>query len=154
MKTPESIFSRSGPSRGSVSPRTTAPGAETVTTLPLPGPTRTAPGSPSTRQLAGDPDRARDARRPRTTTTSPSAARSTIVLQAASPGATDDPLRPAGATRPAARAAASPRRTMVRATAMASRRLRLDQHAALHLHVHRVAEPGAVVPVHARLARP
>ena len=31
---------------------------------------------------------------------------------------------------------------------------RLDQHAALHLHVHGVAEPGAVVPVDARPDRP
>ena len=29
-------------------PRTTAPGAVTMTTLPVPGPTRLAPGSPST----------------------------------------------------------------------------------------------------------
>ena len=32
--------------------------------------------------------------------------------------------------------------------------LRLDQHAPLHLHVHRVAEPGAVVPIDAGLDRP
>src|SRR5690606_24391611 len=31
--------------------------------------------------------------------------------------------------------------------------LRLNEHAALHLHVHGMAEPRAVVPVNARLAR-
>src|SRR5689334_5924070 len=29
--------------------------------------------------------------------------------------------------------------------------LRFDEHPALHLHVHRMAEPGAVVPVHSGL---
>ena len=56
-KTPASIFSRSLPEPRIVSPRTTASGAETVTTLPLPGPIRTAPGSPSTVSLRVDPDR-------------------------------------------------------------------------------------------------
>ena len=50
-KTPASIFSRSLPDPRMVSPRTTAPGAETVTTLPLPFPTRIAPGSPSSVSL-------------------------------------------------------------------------------------------------------
>ena len=51
MKTPESIFSRSRPEPRTTRPRTTASGADTVMTLPLPGPRTTAPGSPSSVSL-------------------------------------------------------------------------------------------------------
>ena len=74
MKTPESI-SR-GPCRSRESQAANdGPGAETVTTLPFPGPTSTAPDSPSSVNRARDPTGPRCSPAVRTTT-SPSAARS------------------------------------------------------------------------------
>src|SRR5215212_3920689 len=150
MNTPESIVSRSLPDPRMVRPRTTASGAKTLMTLPLPGPTRIAPGSPSTVTLRAIRIAPRCSPAFKTTT-SPSAAPSTTSW-GTSPGETMIRSAKAGTARLAANAAASPNRRMVRMRPTLSGRLWLDKHAALHLHVHRVAEPGAVIPVDSGLA--
>ena len=95
MKTPESIFSRSRPEPRTTRPRTTASGADTVMTLPFPGPRTTAPGSPSSVSLSRDPELG--------------------AVLAASAGRRRRPRRrgrapPAGPPRPATRRCVPPRR--------------------------------------------
>ena len=57
-KMPESIACRSRPDPRTVTPRTVTSGAVTVTTLPAPPPSSTAPGRPVSTRAPIDPDRA------------------------------------------------------------------------------------------------
>ena len=150
--TPESIVCRSWPDPRMVTPRIVTSGAVTVTTLPAPPPSSTAPGRPvstTRRSILIAPLYSPGA----SSMTSPSCARSSTACSGCS-GAAFSVSALAKPGAPAAKIAAG----MMREKQSTCRSrlkptLGLDEHAALHLHVHGVAEPRAIVPVDAGLIR-
>src|SRR5690606_29723 len=147
--TAESMAGRSIPEPVISSPSMRTSSAVIVTTLPVPGPTSCAPGLPTS--ATGRPITRGPAWRPRTRRNRSPAAAASMRGWIGSPAAMRSSAAPAGAV-PTRRRTAPARAAMATRTGLAtsmSSSPRLDDHAALHLHVQRMAEPLAVVPVDA-----